>query len=160
MSSLNFSEATRKKIEKLIAGYPRREAALLPVLHLAQKEFGKITAAEEHLVADLLDIKPVEVREVVTFYTMYNRQPLGKYHIQICSNLSCSLLGGQALLDHLSEKLGIQPGETTEDRMFSLSTVECLGACEMAPCMMVNFDYHGHLDEEKVDKILDELKQK
>jgi len=156
--SLNLSETTRKKIDKIIAGYPRKEAALLPILHLAQKEFGQITAAEEQLVAELLEIKPIEVREVVTFYTMYNRKAVGKYHIQICSNLSCSLLGSGALVDYLTEKLGIKPGETTEDMRFSLSTVECLGACEQAPCMMINFDYHGDLDKEKIDKILEDLK--
>ena len=158
--SLNFTETTRKKIDKIIAGYPRKEAALLPVLHLTQQEFGRITAAEEQLVADLLEIKPVEVREVVSFYTMYNRLPVGKYHIQVCSNLSCSLLGSGALIDYLTDKLGIRPGETTEDKMFTLSTVECLGACEMAPCMMINFEYYGNLDKTKIDKILDDLKQK
>lgn len=156
--SLNFSETTRKKIDKIIDGYPRKEAALLPILHLAQQEFGQIGAAEEHLVAELLEIKPIEVREVVTFYTMYNRKPVGKYHIQVCANISCSLLGGEALIDYLSEKLGIAPGETTEDNLYTLSTVECLGACEQAPCMMVNFDYHGYLDKTKIDKILEDLK--
>lgn len=156
--SLNLSETTRKKIDKIIAGYPRKEAALLPILHLAQQEFGQITAAEEQLVAELLEIKPIEVREVVSFYTMYNRKAVGKYHIQICSNLSCSLLGSGALVDYLTEKLGIKPGETTADMRFSLSTVECLGACEQAPCMMINFDYHGDLDKEKIDKILEDLK--
>jgi NADH-quinone oxidoreductase subunit E len=156
--SLNFSEATQKKIDKIITGYPRKEAALLPILHLAQQEFGQIGGAEEQLVANLLEIKPVEVREVVTFYTMYNRKSVGKYHIQVCANLSCSMMGGEALIGYLSEKLGIAPGETTEDKLFTLTTVECLGACEQAPCMMINFDYHGPLDKTKIDKILEDLK--
>lgn len=141
-----------------MAHYPEKKAALLPVLHVAQKEFGFISLDTERLVAALLDIKPVQVREVVTFYTMYNRQPVGKYHIQVCSNLSCSLLGGESLLDFLLKKLNIGLGETTEDKKFTISTVECLGACEQAPCMMVNFDYYGDLDEVKIEKILDNLK--
>lgn len=153
-----FTDLTKKKIEEIVGRYPNKQAALLPVLHLAQSEFGQIGAAEEELVAAALDIKPIEVHEVVTFYTMYNRKPVGIHHIQVCSNLSCSLLGSGKLIDHLSRKLGIQPGETTEDGRFTLSTVECLGACEEAPCMMINFDYYGRLDEKKIGKILDDLK--
>ena len=156
--SPEFSSQTKKKVDELIARYPQKKAALLPLLHLAQQEFGQIAADEESLVANLLEIKPIEVREVVTFYSMFNRSKVGKYHIQVCSNLSCTLLGADSLLEFLKEKLGIDPGETTADGMFTLSTVECLGACEDAPCMMVNFDYHDHLDKEKIEKILDDLK--
>ncbi|MCK4337116.1 MAG: NADH-quinone oxidoreductase subunit NuoE [Candidatus Aminicenantes bacterium] len=148
----------KKKIDELISGYSERRAALLPVLHITQKEFGQITSVEEKLVAELLDIKPIEVHEVVTFYSMFNQKKVGKYHIQICSNLTCTLLGAGNLLEYLQNKLGIKPGETTDDEKFTLSTVECLGACEEAPVMMVNFDYHGHLDEKKIDKLLDNLK--
>lgn len=155
--SPEFTEMTKKKLEELIARYPKKNAALLPVLHLVQHEVGYISSAEEKQVADLLEIKPIEVREVVTFYTMYNSQPVGKYHIQVCSNLSCSLLGAQTLIDYLKEKLGIELGETTEDKKFTLTTVECLGACEQAPCMMVNYDYYGDLDQDKIDEILDNL---
>jgi NADH-quinone oxidoreductase subunit E len=155
--SPEFSEQTRKKLEEVIARYPQKRAALLPILHLVQKEIGYISGAEEKQVADLLEIKPIQVREVVTFYTMYNRQSVGKYHIQVCSNLTCSLLGAQTLIDYLMEKLGIDLGETTEDKRFTLSTVECLGACEYAPCMMVNFDYYGNLDKKTIDEILDNL---
>jgi NADH-quinone oxidoreductase E subunit len=155
--SPEFSDQIKKKIAEIITRYPHRRAALLPVLHLIQEEVGYISAAEEKQVADLFEIKPIEVREVVTFYTMYNRQPLGKYHIQVCSNLSCSLLGAQNLIDYLKEKLGIDLGETTPDKKFTLTTVECLGACEHAPCMMVNFDYYGKLNKKTIDEILDHL---
>ena len=155
--SPEFSELTKKRIEEVIARYPQKKAALLPVLHLVQNDIGYISASEEKLVADLLEIKPIKVREVVTFYTMYNRKPIGKYHIQVCSNLTCSMLGAQTLLDYLKEKLGIQLGETTEDKKFTISSVECLGACEHAPCMMVNFDYYGDLDKKTIDEILDNL---
>ena len=155
--SPEFSDRTKKRIDKIVARYPRKEAAILPVLHLTQQEFGHISDEEEKLVAELLGIKPIEVREVVTFYTMLNQRPVGKYHIQICSNLSCSLLGAESLIDYLKEKLGIELGETTEDKKFTLSTVECLGACEQAPCMMINFDYYGHLYKKKIGEILDNL---
>ncbi|MBL7082875.1 MAG: NADH-quinone oxidoreductase subunit NuoE [Candidatus Aminicenantes bacterium] len=156
--SPEFSDKTKKKLEEIISRYSRKEAAILPVLHLTQKEFGCISVEEEKLVAELLDIKPIQVREVATFYTMLNQMPVGKYYIQVCSNLSCSLLGAESLIDYLTEKIGIKPGETTQDNKFTLSTVECLGACEMAPCMMINFDYHGNLDKKKIDKILEGLK--
>jgi NADH-quinone oxidoreductase E subunit len=155
--SPEFSELTKKRLEEVIARYPQKKAALLPILHLVQQEVGNISSVEEKQVADLLEIKPIQVREVVTFYTMYNRQPVGDYHIQVCSNLSCSLLGAQTLVDYLKEKLGIELGETTEDKKFTLTTVECLGACEHAPCMMVNYDYYGNLDKKKIDEILDNL---
>ncbi len=156
--SPEFSGKTKKKIEEIVARYPQKEAAILPVLHIAQKEFGSISVEEEKLVARILGIKPIRVRELVTFYTMLSRESLGKYHIQICSNLSCSLLGSDNFVDYLVEKLGIEPGETTPDKKFTLSKVECLGACERAPCMLVNFNYYGDMDPKKVDKILDGLK--
>jgi NADH-quinone oxidoreductase E subunit len=155
--SPEFSDSTKKKIAEVVARYPQKKAALLPVLHLVQQEVGYISASEEKQVADLLEIKPIQVREVVTFYTMYNREPVGKYHIQVCSNLTCSMLGAQPLIEYLKEKLGIELGETTEDKRYTLSTVECLGACEHAPCMMVNFDYYGDLDKKTLDELLDNL---
>ncbi len=156
--SLDFSDKTKKEVQYIIARYPQKKAALLPILHVAQQEFGFIGEDTERMVAALLDIKPVQVREVVTFYSMYNRRPVGKYHIQVCSNLTCSILGAKSLLDYLKKKLNIGLGEITEDKKIMISTVECLGACEQAPCMMVNFDYYGDLDEGKIDKILDNLK--
>ncbi len=151
------SESLRRRIAEVVACYPKKEAALLPVLHLVQRETGSISVADEKFIAGLLGIKPMKVREVATFYTMILRKPLGKYHIQVCSNLSCTLLGAGTIIDYLREKLGIGIGETTPDRKFSLSTVECLGACEQAPCLMVNFDYHGNLDKQKIDRILASL---
>lgn len=155
--SPEFSGKVRKEIDRIIARYPQKEAAILPLLHLTQQEFGFISPESEKLVAGILGIKPIQVREVVTFYTMLNREPIGKYHIQVCSNLSCSLLGAEKLIDYLKEKLSIEPGQTSEDKKFTLSLVECIGACEQAPCMMINFDYHGNLDKKKIDKILDGL---
>jgi len=155
--SPEYSAELRKKIEEVVARYPRKEAALLPVLHLVQNEIGCISPLEEQFVAGLLGLKPMKVREVVSFYTMISSRPLGRYHIQVCSNLSCTLLGAGTLLEYLEKKLGIGVGETSADQKFTLSTVECLGACELAPCMMVNFDYHGQLDKAKIDEILESL---
>ncbi len=156
--SPEFSEQTKKKIEEILSRYPKKDAAILPLLHLTQREFGCISEEEERLVAQILGIKPLKVREVVSFYTLIHRQPVGKYHIQVCTNISCSLMGAEKLIDYLKEKLGIEPGQTTPDKKFTLTTVECLGACEQAPSMMINFDYHGNLDKKKIDEILDELK--
>jgi NADH-quinone oxidoreductase E subunit len=153
-----LTEQTKKRIEEVVSRYTRKEAALLPVLHIVQREVGFISPQEEKQVADLLGIRPIRIKEVVTFYTMINQEPVGKYHIQVCSNLSCSLLGAESLLNYLKSKLGVEVGKTTSDRKFTLSTVECLGACEQAPCMMVNLDYFGNLDKEKIDEILKNLK--
>lgn len=155
--SRDYSKSVQKKIAEILKKYPKKEAALLPVLKLTQQEFGCIGEDEEKRVSELLDVSPIRVHEVVTFYTMFNRRPIGKYHIQICSNLSCSLMGAENLIAYLSKKLGIQAGETTPDNKFTLSTVECLGACEQAPCMMVNDDYFGYLDPKKIDDILGRL---
>ena len=155
--SPEYSASLRRKIDEVAARYPKKRAALLPVLHLVQREVGWIAPEEERFVAQVLGLKPIKVREVVTFYTMFLRRPLGKYHLQVCSNLTCSLLGAGPLLNYLQQKLGVGVGETTADGRFTLSTVECLGACEQAPCLMVNFDYHGELDRDKVDRILESL---
>jgi NADH-quinone oxidoreductase E subunit len=155
--SPEYSAALRKKIEEVVARYPRKAAALLPVLHLVQNEVGWIGPEEEKFVADLLALKPIKIREVVTFHTMLSRRPRGRYHLQVCSNLSCTLLGAGTLLEYLQKRLGLGVGETSADKKFSLSAVECLGACEQAPCMMVNFEYYGQLDKDRVDQILESL---
>jgi NADH-quinone oxidoreductase E subunit len=155
--SPEYSVSLRSKIDEVAARYPKKAAALLPALHLVQREVGFISAREERFVAEALGLKPTKVREVVTFYTMFLRRPVGKYHLQVCSNLSCSLLGAGTMLEYLQKKLGIGVGETTADGRFTLSEVECLGACEQAPCLMINFDYYGQLDKEKIDRILEGL---
>lgn len=155
--SAELSPQTKKKIDEILVHYPKKEAAILPVLHLIQQEFGAITGEEERTVAALLDIKPIRVREVVTFYTMFRQQPQGKYLLQVCLNLSCTLAGSERLVDFMKKRLGVGIGETTADRRFTLVTVECLGACDQAPCMMINLDYHTGLTEEKIDKILGSL---
>lgn len=156
--SVAFSEAGRAEFDRLLARYPDRNAVILPALHLAQKEFGYVSDEAIVYVAGLLGTSPAHIEGVATFYTMYNRRPVGKYHVQICRNLSCSLMGAEALIAHVSVKLGIRPGETTPDGRFTLSEVECLGSCGTAPVMQVNEDYHENLTEERVDAILDGLR--
>jgi NADH-quinone oxidoreductase subunit E len=109
-------------------------------------------------IASIIEIKPIEVMEVVSFYTMFNMNPVGRYHLQVCTNLSCSLLNSRHMLNHLQDKLGIKTGETTKDNKFTLSTVECLGSCGTAPMMQVNDEFHENLTKQKIDTILESLK--
>jgi len=155
--SLAFSEETRAKHDRLLTRYPNREAAILPTLYLAQREFGYLSDEAILYVADLLGFTPARIYGVATFYTMYNKKPVGKYHLQVCRNLSCSLMGAEHLIEHVARKIGVKPGETTADGRFTLSTVECLGSCGTAPVMQVNDDYYENLTEESIDAILDGL---
>ena len=155
--SAAFTDTARRELEAILARYPDKEAAILPALHLAQREFGYVSDEAIVCVATLLGFTPARIEGVATFYTMYNRKPVGKYHLQICRNLSCSLLGAEHLIEHVSKKLGIRPGETTPDGKFTLSRVECLGSCGTAPVLQLNDDYHEDLNEEKIDALLDRL---
>lgn len=152
-----FSETGRAEFERLLTRYPDRKAVILPALHLAQKEFGYVSDDAIAYIAGLVGTSPSEIEGVATFYTMYNRKPVGKYHVQICRNISCSLLGAEHLIEHVSKKLGVRPGETTPDGKFTLATVECLGSCGTAPVMQVNDEYHENLTVESIDRILDRL---
>ena len=155
--SVAFSETGRAEFERLLTRYPDRKAAILPALHLAQKEFGYISDEAIVYLAGLVGASPAEIEGVASFYTMYNRKPVGKYHVQICRNISCSLLGAEHLIEHVSRKLGVRPGETTPDGKFTLEKVECLGSCGTAPVMQVNDEYHENLTVESIDRILDKL---
>lgn len=157
MATKQLSEQFYKEIEKLKPRYPTNQALLLPALHAAQKEKGWVSDAVMDEVAAAIDIPPPVVREVITFYTMYNLKPVGKYHLQFCTNISCSLMGAENLLEHCEKKLGIACGETTRDNRFTISEVECLGACGTAPCVQINDDYHENLTPEALDRTLTEL---
>ena len=152
--SAAFSDAARRELEAVLARYPDKEAAILPALHLAQREFGYVSDEAILRVAEILGFTPARIEGVATFYTMYNRRPVGKYHVQICRNISCSLMGAEHLIEHVSKKLGIKPGETTPDGKFTLTKVECLGSCGTAPVLQLNDDYHEDLTEEKIDALL------
>jgi len=153
-----LSENAKKEISKEISKFPEKKAALLPALHIAQKEQGWISKETMEEIASIIEIKPIEVMEVVSFYTMFNMNPVGRYHLQVCTNLSCSLLNSRHMVKHLQDKLGIKTGETTKDNKFTLSTVECLGSCGTAPMMQVNDEFHENLTKQKIDTILESLK--
>jgi NADH-quinone oxidoreductase subunit E len=156
--SVAFSEENQKEFERLLTRYPDREAVILPALHLVQQQYGDVTSEGIEYVAGLLGLSAARIEGVATFYTMYNRKPVGKYHVQVCRNIACSLLGAEHLIDHVSGKLGVKPGQTTADGKFTLAKVECLGACGTAPVMMINDDYYENLTAAKIDSILDGLK--
>jgi len=152
------TEEFRVKAEKICAKYPKRDAALIPLLQELQKESGYVAEEAMDELARFLDLPYSRVKAVVTFYTMFNREPAGKYHLQVCRNISGHMAGAPGLLARLRSKLGITEGETTRDGLFTLSAVECLGACGAAPVMQVNDEYFEKLDESKLDALLEDLK--
>ncbi len=147
-----------KKFEATVARYPQKEAAMLPVLYLAQQDFGHIGPEAIEYVAKLMDQAPARVLGVVSFYTMYNMKPIGRHHIQICRTLPCALGGAEKITAFIKQKLGIKPGETTADGKFTLNEVECLASCGTAPMMQINDDYYENLTEAKINEILDGMK--
>jgi NADH-quinone oxidoreductase E subunit len=153
-----LSEAVSQKIRALIDKYPQKRSALIPSLHLAQREAGYISQDAICEIARIFDLSPNEVSEVVSFYTMFHRKPVGKYVIQVCTNISCMLCDAEEIVDHLTRKLGIQMGETTADNKYTLMEVECLGSCGTSPVIQINDDYYEELTPQKVDQILDNLK--
>ena len=156
--AFKLTEEFKTKAEKICARYPRKDAALIPLLLELQREAGYVPEDGMDALAALLGLPYARVKAVVTFYTMFNREPVGKYHLQLCRNISCHMAGAPGLLARLKDKLGISEGETTKDGLFTLSTAECLGACGAAPVIQVNEDYFEKLDEEKLDALLDDLK--
>jgi NADH-quinone oxidoreductase subunit E len=159
-----FSPATLEKAKQIISLYPegKSKSALLPLLHLAQNEFGGYLSVEAmDYVAQLLQIQPVEVYEVATFYSMFNLRPVGKYVLEWCRTSPCAIRGGEKMLDYLKKKLDIEEGGTTTDKLFTLKTVECLGACGYAPMLQCGDYYYEHLDtEEKVDAMLETFRKR
>ena len=156
-----FSADKLKEVEWLVSRYPegKQKSALIPVLHLAQQEFGGWLSSETmDYVASLLQLKPIEVYEVATFYSMFNLQPVGKYMFEVCQTGPCMLNGSDDIVQYVYDKLGIRPGETTADGLFTLKTVECLGACGYAPMMQMGKHYREHLTKEKVDAIIAECR--
>lgn len=158
MATKQLSPKFYDAMKKLEPRYPTKVALLLPALHAAQDEFGWLPKEVLEEIGEYIGIHPAQVREVASFYTMYNLKPVGKYHIKVCTNVACCLRGADELVEHLEEKLGIQCGETTPDRRFTLMEEECLGACGTAPTMMLNEEYHENLSQERVDRLLEGLR--
>jgi NADH-quinone oxidoreductase subunit E len=157
-----FSEEKLQQAQKIIARYPegKQKSALIPLLHLAQEEAGGwLDVPVMDYVASLLSIEPIEVYEVATFYTMFNLKPVGKHVFEVCQTGPCMLRGSDDIISYIKEKLNIGPGETTPDGMFTLKTVECLGACGYAPMMQLGKTYREHLTREKIDQIIEECRR-
>jgi NADH-quinone oxidoreductase subunit E len=159
--STTFSKESLEIIESIVARYPegKHKSALIPVLHIAQAEFGGWLSTETmDYVASVLQLKPIEVYEVASFYSMFNLKPVGKCVLEVCHTGPCAINGGEALVEYLSKKLNIKVGETTSDGMFTLKAVECLGSCGTAPMLQCGKDYFENLTDEKVDAMLENMK--
>lgn len=156
--ALEFSPQALQKISDIMGRYPHKQSAVVPVLYLAQEEFGELSPEVIACVAKVMEMPPARLFGIVTFYTMLHMKPLGRHHIQVCRTLPCALQGGEKIVEFLKNRLGIGPGETTPDGKITLSTVECLASCGTAPVMQINDEYYENLSEEKIKKILGFLK--
>ncbi len=156
-----FTESRLSRAQEIIARYPagKQKSALMPLLHLAQEQWGWLPTEAMDYVAGLLDLEPIEVYEVATFYTMYHMKPVGKYVFEVCQTGPCMLRGSDDIIDYIKQTLNIGVGETTTDDMFTLKTVECLGACGYAPMMQLGDHYREHLTKEKVDSLIEECRK-
>ena len=152
-----LKDTTRLKIDALIARYPQRRSALIPALQLAQEQHGYLSSDVVREIAQIFGLSPNEVYEVASFYTMLYKKPVGKYVLQVCTNISCLLCDSEEIMAHLQKRLGIKPGQTTSDGRFTLMEVECLASCGTAPVVQINDDYHENLTPGKLDEILDQL---
>ena len=160
-NDVSFTPETLAKIQTIISHYPdgQHKSALIPILHIAQEELGgSLNVDIMDYVAGLLNITPIEVYEVATFYSQFYIDPVGKYVIEVCQTVPCAICGGEDIMNYLQEKLNIKVGETTGDKLFSLKAVECLGACGYAPVMQVNTEFHEFLDIQKIDEIIAKLR--
>jgi NADH-quinone oxidoreductase subunit E len=155
-----FSPELAARFDKLVTLYPRRRSALIPMLLYAQDEIGYVSDAAIAEIGQRLDITVLDVRNVLTYYSMLRTKPIGKYNVQVCTNISCMLRGGQELFQHCKNRLGIGHKQTTPDGMFSLEEVECIGACSWAPAVQVNYDFHEELTPESMDAVLDQYRSK
>jgi NADH-quinone oxidoreductase subunit E len=150
-----FSPEVEAEIDKHLAKYPVKRSAILPLMFIVQRERGWLDPPGVAYLADRLGVRITDIWEVATFYSMINTKPVGRYHLQICKTLSCKILGADKLTEHCTRKLGIKAGETTEDGLFTVSFVECLGSCGTAPMMQIGFDFYEDLTTEKLDEILE-----
>lgn len=155
-----FSDARLAEIKSLVERYPAAQSALLPVLHMAQEDFGYLSMEVQQLVADTLGLRLMQVREVVTFYTMFREKPCGTYLMEVCTNAGCMLNGANELVAHMCDTLGIKLGETTPDGLFTVTEVECAGACAGAPVVQINNIYHERVDAARIDAFIADARAK
>ena len=153
-----LSEVSLRTATEIIARYPRPKSALIPLLHLAQEQDGYVAEDAMEHIAELVGVTPAEVLGTCSFYEMFKREPVGDYLVNVCTNISCLLLGGEDLLHHLEDRLGVRPGSTTADGVFTLEDVECIAACTEAPCLQVNYRYFHRVTPEAADSLLDDLR--
>jgi NADH-quinone oxidoreductase subunit E len=153
-----FSEVNLKVAGEIVSRYPRPKSALIPLLHLAQEQDGYVADDAMEHIAELVGVTPAEVLGTCSFYEMFKREPVGQYLVNVCTNISCLLLGGEELLHHLEQRLGVKAGSTTADGMFTLEDVECIAACTEAPCLQVNYRYHYKVTPEQADALLEDLR--
>jgi NADH-quinone oxidoreductase E subunit len=158
MRPMTLTEKYKDEITDLLSRYPVKRSALIPLLYVAQRDAGYITEPAMKEIAKLLGLTPPQVYETATFYTMLNLKKVGRFHIQVCKSLMCALVGSDTVIAWIKTKLGIAPGESTADGLFTLSAVECLAACGTGPMMQINEDYYERLTEDKLDRILADLK--
>ena len=157
---MKFSDEFEARLAEMLTHYPTKRSALVPTLLYAQDEIGHLSDEVIAEIAGRVDLTELEVRNVISYYSMLTTKPRGKYNVQVCTNIACLLRGGEEILDHCKGKLGIGHKQTTADGMFTLEEVECIGACSWAPAAQVNYDFHENLTAGKMDKILDEYKKK
>jgi NADH-quinone oxidoreductase subunit E len=159
MSKFQYTPENEAKFQEYVSRYPKIDSCMLPALWLVQEQEGWVSPEAMVYVAEKLGKTPIQVYEVATFYTMFNLKPIGKYHIELCKTVSCMLCGSRELKQHIKETIGIDAGQTSEDGLFTLSEVECLGACGGAPMFALNGEYHEKLTKEKVNELIEECKK-
>jgi NADH-quinone oxidoreductase subunit E len=158
--TVRFSEQFESRFKEMLTHYPTKRSVLVPTLLYAQDEIGYLSEEVVTELAGRLDLTELDVRNVISYYSMLTTKPRGKYNVQVCTNIACMLRGGEELLVHCAKKLGIGHKQTTQDGLFTLEEVECIGACSWAPAIQVNYDFHENLTPEKLDKVLDDHKRK
>ncbi len=157
---MKFSDQLEQRFATMVTHYPTKRSVLVPMLLYIQDEVGALTDEAIDEIAGRVELSPLEVRNVISYYSMLRTHPIGKYNFQICTNVSCQLRGGDDIFDHCKKKLGIGHKQSTEDGLFHLEEVECIGACSWAPAMQLNYDFHENLTPEKIDELIDGIKKK
>jgi NADH-quinone oxidoreductase subunit E len=160
MTLRTLRDIANDEIDSILRKYPTKRSAVLPLCHLAQEQYGYMSAEAVRQVAEILDLDPTEVQGLVGFYTLLHEKPTGKHVIEICNDLPCALRGADQFVGHVCKKLGVEVGETTEDGLFTLETVMCIAACDRAPAAQIDLEYHENLDQDKFDRIIERLREK
>ena len=157
---MKFSDQLEQRFTAMVAHYPTKRSVLVPMLLYIQDEMGTLTDEAIHEIAERVELSDLEVRNVISYYSMLRTHPIGKYNLQVCTNVSCLLRGADEILEHCKEKLGVENKGTTPDGLFTVEEVECIGACSWAPAMMMNYEFHENLTTEKIDQLIASLKKK